>query len=179
LTDAGIRVVESKLAQAHAGEEQAHAELSAAQTAPSQVAATKARAASAEARVQQVRASLAQAELNLEYTVVKAPARGVVSRKSVNIGQVVQPGQPMLALVQIDDVWVTANFKETQLAHMRAGQRATISVDALGVTFQQFQKYERAINRISAGTLYQLSLTLEVPVQYFFEGLSGRRKKPR
>jgi transcriptional regulator with XRE-family HTH domain len=51
--------------------------------------------------------------------------------------------------------------------------------DALGVTFQQFQKYERAINRISAGTLYQLSLTLEVPVQYFFEGLSGRRKKPR
>jgi membrane fusion protein (multidrug efflux system) len=131
--DAGIRVAESKLAQARAAEQQAHAELTAAQTGPSQIAATKARAASAEARVRQFRAALAQAELNLEYAVVKAATRGVVSRKSVNVGQVVQAGQPLLALVQIDEVWVTANFKETQLAHMRPGQRATISVDALGV----------------------------------------------
>jgi len=129
---AGIRVAESKLTQARAGEQQAHGELSAAQTGPSQVAATKARASSAEARVQQARATLAQAELNLEYTTVKAPARGVVSKKSINVGQVVQPGQPLLAIVQIDEVWVTANFKETQLKNMRPGQRATISVDAYG-----------------------------------------------
>jgi membrane fusion protein (multidrug efflux system) len=130
--DAGIRVADSKLTQARAAEEQARAELTAAQSAPSQVAATKARASSAEAHVQQMRAALAQAELNLDYTTVKAPARGVVSKKSINAGQVVQPGQPLLAVVQIDDVWVTANFKETQLEHMRPGQRVTISVDALG-----------------------------------------------
>jgi len=130
--EAGIRVAESKLAQARAGEQQAHAELQTAQTAPSQIAATKARASAAEARVQQARANLAQAELNLQYTVVKAPARGVASRKGINVGQVVQPGQPLLALVQLDDVWVIANFKETQLKDVRPGQRARVDVDALG-----------------------------------------------
>ena len=65
------------------------------------------------------------------------------------------------------------------LRRREAGLTQQMVADALGVTFQQFQKYERAVNRISAGMLYQLSLTLEVPVQYFFEGLSGRRKKPR
>jgi len=133
--EAGIRVAESKLAQARAGEQQAHAELQTAQTGPSQIAAIKARAAAAEARVQQARANLAQAELNLQYTVVKAPVRGVASRKGINVGQVVQPGQPLLALVQLDDVWATANFKETQLKRMRPGQRATIDVDALGREF--------------------------------------------
>jgi len=130
--EAGIRVAESKVVQARAGAEQAHAELQAAETAPQQVSMTKARAAAADARVQQARANLAQAELNLQYATVKAPARGVISKKSLNPGQVVQPGQPLLALVQLDDVWVTANFKETQLRDMRAGQRATFKVDALG-----------------------------------------------
>jgi membrane fusion protein (multidrug efflux system) len=130
--EAGIRVAESKLMQARAGTEQAHAELQTAQTGPQQVNAMKARAASAEAHVQQARANLAQAELNLQYTVVKAPARGIVSKKGVNAGQVIQVGQPLLALVQIDDVWVTANFKETQLKDLRAGQRVTVTVDALG-----------------------------------------------
>jgi membrane fusion protein (multidrug efflux system) len=130
--EAGIRVAESRLAQARAAEDQAHAELQTAQTGPSQVAATRARASSAEARVMQARANLAQAELNLQYAAVKAPARGIVSKKGVNTGQVVQSGQPLLALVQIDDVWVTANFKETQLKNMRPGQRATIDVDAFG-----------------------------------------------
>src|SRR5206468_3740763 len=117
---------------ARAGEQQAHAELQTAQTAPSQIAATKARAASAEARVQQERANVAQAELNREYVTIKAPVRGSVSRKGINVGQVVQPGQPLLAIVQIDDVWITANFKETQLKNMRPGQRAQVDVDALG-----------------------------------------------
>jgi membrane fusion protein, multidrug efflux system len=130
--EAGIRVAESKIIQARAGAEQAHAELKTAETAPEQVSMTKARAAAAEARVQQARANLVQAELNLQYATIKAPARGVISKKSLNPGQVVQPGQPLLALVQLDDVWVTANFKETQLKDVRAGQRATVTVDALG-----------------------------------------------
>jgi membrane fusion protein (multidrug efflux system) len=130
--EAGIRVAESKLTQARAGAEQAHAELQTAETGPQQVNAMKARAAAAAAHVQQARANLEQAELNLQYAVLKAPARGITSKKGVNPGQVVQVGQPLLALVQIEDVWVTANFKETQLKDIRAGQRATITVDALG-----------------------------------------------
>jgi membrane fusion protein, multidrug efflux system len=92
----------------------------------------RARAESALARVKQTQAALAQAELNLQYAVVKAPQRGVVSRKSVEIGQVIQPGQPLMALIPLENVWVTANFKETQLTNMRPGQRATINVDAYG-----------------------------------------------
>jgi membrane fusion protein (multidrug efflux system) len=130
--EAGIRVAESKLIQSQAGEQQAHAELQTAQTAPSQIQATQARASAADARVQTARANLAQAELNLQYAVVKAPVRGVVSKKGINVGQVVQQGQPLLAIVQLDEVWVTANFKETQLKDMRPGQRAAVDVDALG-----------------------------------------------
>ena len=133
--EAGIRVAESRLAQAHAGEQQAGAELRTAETGPSQITVTKARASSAEAHAQQARANLSQAELNLQYATVKAPARGVVSKKSINVGQVVQAGQPLLAIVQIDEVWVVANFKETQLKKMRPGQRATIGVDAFGREF--------------------------------------------
>ena len=130
--EAGIRVAESKLAQAHAGEDQAHAEMQTAQTGPSQIAAIKAKAAQAEAHAQQARATLAQAERNLQYATVKAPVRGIVSKKGINAGQVVQSGQPLLAIVQIDDVWVTANFKETQLKDMRPGQRVVVAVDAYG-----------------------------------------------
>jgi membrane fusion protein (multidrug efflux system) len=130
--EAGIRVSESKLVQSQAGEQQAHAELQTAQTGPSQIQATQARASAADARVQTARANLAQAELNLQYAVVKAPVRGVVSKKGINVGQVVQAGQPLLAIVQLDDVWVTANYKETQLKDVRPGQRATVEVDALG-----------------------------------------------
>jgi membrane fusion protein, multidrug efflux system len=130
--EAGIRVAESRLTQARAGEQQANAELSAAQTGPSQVAATKARAQSASAHVQQARANVAQAELNLQYTTLKAPARGIIAKRGLNVGQVVQAGQPLLAIVQVDELWVTANFKETQLKDMRPGQRATIDVDAVG-----------------------------------------------
>ena len=83
----------------------------------------RARASSAQARVEQAKATLAQAELNLQYAVLKAPARGVVSRKNVNLGQVVQASQPLMAIVQTDQVWITANFKETQLNEMRPGQR--------------------------------------------------------
>jgi len=130
--EAAIRMAESRQIQASGAEQQARSALQGAQTAPEQVTATRARASSAQARVEQAKATLAQAELNLAYTVVKAPAKGIISKKSVNPGQVVQTGQPAMALVQIDDVWITANFKETQLEKMRPGQRATVDVDATG-----------------------------------------------
>jgi membrane fusion protein (multidrug efflux system) len=130
--EASIRMAESRQIQASGAEQQARSTLQGAQTAPEQVTATRARASSAQARVEQAKATLAQAELNLAYTVVKAPAKGIISKKSVNPGQVVQPGQPAMALVQIDDIWITANFKETQLEKMRPGQRATVDVDATG-----------------------------------------------
>lgn len=130
--EAGIRVAESRLVQARAGERQAHAELQTAQTGPQQVTAMKARAAAAEAHAQQARAALAQAELNLQYATVKAPIKGIVSRKSVEIGEIVQPGQPLMAIIPLDTVWVTANFKETQLTNLRPGQKAVVTVDAYG-----------------------------------------------
>jgi membrane fusion protein (multidrug efflux system) len=128
----GIRVAESRLAQASVGRQQASAELKTAQTAPEQVMASRARADAADAKVRQNRAMVKQAELNLEYATVKAPVKGTVSRKGVEVGQVVQPGQPLMTVIPLDHVWVTANFKETQLEHMRPGQRVKIEVDAYG-----------------------------------------------
>jgi membrane fusion protein (multidrug efflux system) len=132
--ESAVPQAESRVAQAKSGVGQARASLQTARTAPQQVAATKARAASAEAEVAQRRADLAQAELNLQYATVKAPTRGVVTKRNLEVGQIVQPGQPLCALVDLDGVWVTANFKETQLRHMKAGQPVSISVDALGTT---------------------------------------------
>ncbi|PYR01943.1 MAG: HlyD family secretion protein [Acidobacteria bacterium] len=151
--EAGVPAAESKLMQARAAEQQAHAELQSAQTAPQQVLATKARASAAEAHVQQARANLAQAELNLQYATVKAPIRGVVSRKGINAGQVVQAGQPLLAIVDVDHVWVTANFKETQLRNMRAGQNATVDVDAYGG-----REYKGRVDSIAGATGARFSL---------------------
>jgi membrane fusion protein, multidrug efflux system len=131
----GIKVAESRVAQARAGAEQATAGLRTAQTAPEQVTATRARANAAEARARQMAAMVKQAELNLEYATVKAPVKGIVSRKSVEPGQVIQPGQPLMTVIPLDRVWVTANFKETQLRDMRPGQNVRIEVDAYGREF--------------------------------------------
>jgi membrane fusion protein, multidrug efflux system len=150
---AAIAVAQQKAAQARASAAQAHANLATAQTAPQQLQVTRARAAAAEARVQQAQAALEQAQLNLQYTTVKAPAAGVVSRKTIEAGQVVQAGQPLLALVTLEDVWVTANFKETQLNEMRVGQRAVVEVDALGG--KQFNGH---VDSISAATGAKFSL---------------------
>jgi membrane fusion protein (multidrug efflux system) len=151
--EAGIRVAESRLTQVRAGEQQARAELQTAETGPSQVTAIKARAASAEAHALQAKATLAQAELNLQYAVVKAPARGVVSKKGINPGQVVQAGQPLLAIVQIEDVWITANYKETQLGDVRPGQRALVDVDAIGG-----RTYRGKVDSIAGATGARFSL---------------------
>lgn len=128
--EAGIRVAESRLAQMRGAEQQARSALSSAQTAPEQVAAMRARAAAAQAHAQQAQATVSQARLYLEYATLRAPQSGIVSRKSVEIGQVVQAGQPLMAIVPLENLWVTANFKETQLTNMRVGQRAKIKVDA-------------------------------------------------
>ena len=129
---AGIAMAQSQLVQTRAGATQATAQLQNAQTAPEQVAAQRARASSADARVLQQRAALQQAELNLQYATIKAPMKGIVSRKTVEMGQVVQPGQPLMTIIPLEEVWVTANFKETQLENMRPGQPALVEVDAYG-----------------------------------------------
>jgi len=129
---AAIAVAESRARQSQGAATQAQAALSASRTGPQQVRVTRARADVARARVQQAEAALAQAELNLQRASIVAPAAGVIGKKSVEVGQVVQPGQPLFALVGLQDVWVTANFKETQLRDVRPGQRVSVHVDALG-----------------------------------------------
>jgi membrane fusion protein (multidrug efflux system) len=114
---------------------QAEATHRAAQTGPQQVASTRARALSAVADVQQKRAALEQAELNLQYTKIVAPISGEVN-KNVVVGINVQPGQQLLTIVPLDEVWITANFKETQLKHMRPGQRVEVDVDSNGRTYK-------------------------------------------
>jgi len=121
--------------QARSRLSQAEANHRAAQTGPQQVASTRARALSAVADVQQKRAALAQAELNLQYTQIAAPVSGEVN-KNVVVGLNVQPGQQMLTVVPLDEVWITANFKETQLKHMRPGQRVEVEVDSSGRTYK-------------------------------------------
>ncbi len=128
--EANLDVAEAHRVQANGALTQARAQAQAASTAPQQIALTEAQAAGADAQVLQAKAALDQAKLNLERTTIVAPAAGVVSKKSIEVGQVIQPGQPLMALTSLVDVWVTANFKETQLASMHVGQRASIDVDA-------------------------------------------------
>jgi membrane fusion protein, multidrug efflux system len=151
--ETGVHVAESRLIQARAGEMPAHAAMRSAQTGPDQISAIQARAAAAEAHAQQARAVLAQAELNLQHATVKAPMKGLVSRKTVEVGQNVQPGQPLMAIIPLDEVWVTANFKETQLQHMRPGQRATLTVDAIGG-----REFKGHVDSIAAATGARFSL---------------------
>jgi len=143
---------ESRKGQAEEAAHQAQADLRTAGTAPAQVSVMRARAASAEARVAQLRAALAQATLNLGYATIKAPVAGIISRKSVEVGQIVAPGQPLLAVVPLDNVWVTANFKETQLTDIRVGQAARIYVDTYG------RDYTGRVESIAAATGARFSL---------------------
>ena len=124
-----------EVTQARAKLAQTQADLRSAQTAPRQVATTRARALSAAAVVQQKQAAVDQAQLNLTYTKIIAPMDGLVT-KSVEVGMNVQPGQQLLTIVPLNDVWVTANFKETQLKYMRPEQPAEIKVDANGRTYK-------------------------------------------
>ena len=101
-------------------------------TAPKQVAVSEARAKSAVAQVAQRKALLDQAKLNLSYCTIVAPVNGIVGKKTVELGENISPGQQLMAVVPLDDIWVTANFKETQLSSMNPGQRVRFSVDASG-----------------------------------------------
>jgi len=116
--------------QAQARIKQAEAAVRSALTWPEQVAISEAQAAASKARVAQQNSALAQAKLNLSYTTIYAPAAGIIGKKTVEVGQNVTPGQQMMALVQLTDVWVIANFKETQLRRMQPGQHVRFSVDA-------------------------------------------------
>lgn len=142
---ANVRVNSDKVLQAQSS-------LKYAQTGPQQVAIQKAKADQAEAQVEQARAALAQAKLNLGYTKIVAPVAGIVTVKNIEPGQNVSIGQNLATLVSLDDVWITADFKETQLEHMRPGQVVTIHVDAYG------RDYDGKVTQIGGATGSLLSL---------------------
>ena len=141
----GVRVAHEREAQAQAG-------LKFAQTGPQQVAAQSARARQALAQVAQAQAQLDMATLNLSYTRIVAPMAGIITRKSVEINQNVAAGQNLLTLVSLEGLWVTANFKETQLRRMSAGQVVEIEVDATG------KSYHGKVTQIGGATGSVLSL---------------------
>ncbi|MFZ3214638.1 MAG: HlyD family secretion protein [Candidatus Acidiferrales bacterium] len=132
---ASATAANQQVIQARSRLAQADANYRNAQTGPRQVASTRARALSADAAVQQKQAALEQAQLNLQYTKIIAPVDGVVS-KNAEVGMNVQSGQQLFSIVPLNDVWITANYKETQLKYMRPGQPAEIKVDADGRTYQ-------------------------------------------
>jgi len=127
---AAASAAEHQVHQAEAKLAEAEANLRSSRTAPQQVAAVRSRAESAQAEVALKKAALDQANLDLSYTMVVAPVNGVVTSRTVEVGQNVQPGQEMMRVINLDDIWVTANFKETQLRLMRVRQPVTIHVDS-------------------------------------------------
>src|SRR5436305_415266 len=131
---------------------QARAQVQAAGTAPQQINVTRSRAGAAEASVAKNSAELEQAKLNLNYTVVRAPVSGIVSKKSVQPGQVVMPNQALFAVVPLENLWVVANFKENQLKKMHPGQPAKIHVDAYG------QDFNGHVDSIGGATAAKFSL---------------------
>jgi membrane fusion protein (multidrug efflux system) len=177
---ASERAAESAVKVARERETQAQAQLKYAETGPQQVAAQSARAKQAQAQVAQAQAQLDQAKLNLSYTKIVAPTAGIITRKSVEINQNLAPGQNLLTLVSLEGLWVTANFKETQLKHMAAGQPVEIEVDATGKT------YHGKVTQIGGATGSVLSLfppenatgnyvkvVQRVPVRIDFTDLNG------
>jgi membrane fusion protein (multidrug efflux system) len=133
---ANVQAAEQAVHQAQGKLLQARADLRSAQTAPQQVSMTIAKADAADAQARERQAELDQADLNLSYTVVRSPVTGIIGKRTVEVGQNVAIGQELVEVVPLDDVWVTANFKETQLAHMRLGQPVEIKVDAYGRTWK-------------------------------------------
>ena len=131
-----VEVMKAQADAAGARVLQARAAVEGAQADKKQVSMRTADAQAKIAKVQQARAALDAAELNLSYTDVVAPIDGVATHKQVEPGQIVQAGQGLLVVVPLQDVWVTANFKETQLKKMKAGQEAEVSVDTYGKTFK-------------------------------------------
>jgi membrane fusion protein, multidrug efflux system len=149
---ATVNAEQHKIAQARSIVTQRQAQVAAARTAPQQVSDAQARSESSIGQVGQAKADVHTAELNLGYTKVYAPVSGVVGRKTVEVGQRIQPGQSLLAIVPLNDIWITANFKETQLKHMLPGQPVTIHVDAFD------RDYKGTVENLpgAAGSLFSL-----------------------
>ncbi|HEV3196693.1 MAG TPA: HlyD family secretion protein [Bryobacteraceae bacterium] len=147
-----VVVAQSAVEQAKTKIAQADASIESAQTAPKQVAVSEARAKSALAQVAQRKALVEQARLNLSYCTLTAPATGIVGKKTVELGENVSPGEQLMAVVPLDDIWITANFKETQLSHMNHGQRVKVSVDAYG------REYTGKVEAIGGASGSRLSL---------------------
>jgi membrane fusion protein, multidrug efflux system len=143
---------QSEVTQAQGKLAQAEANFRNAQTAPKQMQVIRSRAASAEAEAQRKKADLDQAQLNLRYTKIVAPVAGVVSDRTVEVGQNVAPGQELMKIIPLNDVWITANFKETQLREMKVGQAVTLEVDANG------RKYHGKIDSIAGASGARFSL---------------------
>src|SRR6202522_713268 len=133
---ANVQAAEQAVHQAQDRVLQVRADLRSAQTAPQQISMTLAKAEGADAQARERKAQLDQADLNLSYTVVRSPVTGIIGKRTVEVGQNVSIGQELVEVVPLDDVWVTADFKETQLAHMRPGQLVEIKVDAYGRAWQ-------------------------------------------
>ncbi len=147
-----VRVAQSAIDQANARISQADASIQSAMTAPQQVAVSQARAKSAEAQVAQRQALVDQAKLNLSYCTIVAPVSGIVGKKTVELGTNISPGQQLMAVVPLEDIWVTANFKETQLRLMKPGQQVKFSVDAYG------REYTGKVTGIGGASGSRLSL---------------------
>jgi len=175
---ASAAAAEQTISQTRARVAQAQAELQYAQTRPQQISVQRSRAAAADAETQRALAVLQQAQLNLQYTTIVAPVDGIVGQRSVQPGQNVAPGQQLMTIVPLDshNIWVTANFKETQMTHMRPGQHVEISVDTYGRT------YNGHIESIAgaSGARYSLlppenatgnyvKVVQRIPVKIFFE----------
>ncbi len=150
---ADLLAAQAQVKQAQARVEQANAEIRNAQITPKTVAATQAKAESADAQVLRYKAALDQAQLNLSYTTIVAPVDGVVGKRSVEVGSNVAIGQDLLAIVPLSDVWVTANFKETQLSHMCPGQPVKIKVDTYGG-----RKWDGHVSNLGGATGAKFSL---------------------
>jgi membrane fusion protein (multidrug efflux system) len=142
-----VNSAQSKLAQSQAQSAQSRT------NAPKQVAVQEALAAAAKASIAQAQARVDQARLNLGYTKIVAPEDGIVSKKSVVVGENLSVGQSLVTIVPLTDLWVTANFKETQLAEMKPGQEVKIEVDALGG-----RKFTGKVTQIGGATGSSLSL---------------------
>ena len=143
---AAVQTAEQWLHQSEGRLLQAKADQRRAATAPDQVSVSRAKADSAHALVEKCRAELKQAELNLSYTVIRTPVSGIVGKKSAEIGQNVNAGEELVTVIPVNDVWVTANFKETQLEHMRPGQPVEIKFDAYG------HRWKGRVTNLGGGT---------------------------
>ncbi len=149
---ATLEAARAAVASAQGRAAQAQAQAESAQTVPQQVKVMREKAGAASAEVDRARAAVAMAELNLQYTKIVASVSGIVSKRNVEPGQVVQAGQPLFSIVNLDDIWVTANFKETQLKYMRPGQKVKIDVDAYG------REYDGAVESMGGATGARFSL---------------------